>query len=64
VKFETPRGRLVVQGKEEDPSWVPPDWHFVGQAKKRGLGIVQLNRGPAGPDRARGGDHRLRERPS
>jgi lipoprotein-anchoring transpeptidase ErfK/SrfK len=44
-KFETPRGRLVVQGKEEDPSWVPPDWHFVEQAKKRGLGIVQLNRG-------------------
>jgi lipoprotein-anchoring transpeptidase ErfK/SrfK len=44
-KFETPRGRLVVQAKEEDPSWIPPDWHFVEQARKRGLGIVRLNRG-------------------
>lgn len=48
-KFETPRGRLVVQAKEEDPSWVPPDWHFVEQARKRGLGIVRLNRGQAIP---------------
>ena len=44
-KFETPRGRLVVQSKEEDPSWIPPDWHFVEMARKRGLGIVRLNRG-------------------
>jgi lipoprotein-anchoring transpeptidase ErfK/SrfK len=50
-KFETPRGRLIVQSKEEDPAWVPPDWHFVEQARKRGLGLVRLNRGeeiPAG----------------
>ncbi|MGH7663746.1 MAG: L,D-transpeptidase [Gemmatimonadaceae bacterium] len=44
-KFETPRGRLVVQGKEEDPVWVPPDWHFVEQARKRGVGLVRLTRG-------------------
>jgi hypothetical protein len=44
-KFETPRGRLVIQAKEESPAWVPPDWHFVEQARKRGLGIVRLNRG-------------------
>jgi lipoprotein-anchoring transpeptidase ErfK/SrfK len=44
-KFETPRGRLMVQAKEEDPAWVPPDWHFVEQARKRGLGIVRLERG-------------------
>lgn len=44
-KFETPRGRLVVQAKEQDPSWVPPDWHFVEQARKKGLGIVRLSRG-------------------
>ena len=44
-KFETPRGRLTVQAKEEDPAWVPPDWHFVEQARKRGLGIVRLERG-------------------
>ena len=48
-KFDTPRGRLVVQGKEEDPKWVPPDWHFVEQARKRGLGLVRLNRGESIP---------------
>jgi hypothetical protein len=46
-KFETPRGRLVVQEKDEAPAWVPPDWHYVEQARKRGLGIVRLNRGQA-----------------
>jgi hypothetical protein len=44
-KFETPRGRLVIQSKEEEPAWIPPDWHFVELARKRGLGIVRLNRG-------------------
>ncbi|MFL5577366.1 MAG: L,D-transpeptidase [Gemmatimonadaceae bacterium] len=44
-KFETPRGRLVVQEKETDPAWVPPDWHFVELARKRGLGVRYLNRG-------------------
>jgi hypothetical protein len=48
-KFETPRGRLVVQGKETDPVWVPPDWHFIEQAKKRKVGVVKLNRGQAIP---------------
>jgi hypothetical protein len=44
-KFETPRGKLVVQGKEIDPVWVPPDWHFIEYAKRRGLGVKQLKRG-------------------
>jgi lipoprotein-anchoring transpeptidase ErfK/SrfK len=44
-KFETPRGRLIVQSKELDPAWIPPDWHFVEQARKRGLGLIRLNRG-------------------
>ena len=44
-KFETPRGRLVVQSKEEKPTWVPPDWHFVEAARNRGLGVVHLYRG-------------------
>ncbi len=44
-KFDTPRGRLVVQRKDLDPQWVPPDWHFIEQARKRGLGLVRLNRG-------------------
>ena len=44
-KFETPRGRLVVESKETEPMWVPPDWHYVEQARKKGLGLVRLNRG-------------------
>jgi hypothetical protein len=44
-RFETPRGRLVVKGKGENPAWVPPDWHYVEQAHKKGLGIVHLDQG-------------------
>lgn len=44
-KFETPRGRLVVQSKESDPAWVPPDWHYVEVAHKRSLGLLNLKRG-------------------
>jgi L,D-transpeptidase catalytic domain len=44
-KFETPRGRLVVESKETEPTWVPPDWHYVEMAKKKGLGLVHLVRG-------------------
>ncbi|HEY7235988.1 MAG TPA: L,D-transpeptidase [Gemmatimonadaceae bacterium] len=48
-RFETPRGRLVVESKESEPEWVPPDWHFVEQAQKRGLGLVHLTRGQSIP---------------
>ncbi len=44
-KFETPRGRLVVQSKEEAPVWAPPDWHYVEQSRKRGLGLARLEFG-------------------
>jgi len=44
-KFETPRGRLVVQSKEEGPVWAPPDWHYVEQSRKRGLGLARLEIG-------------------
>jgi hypothetical protein len=44
-RFETPRGRLVVKGKDEDPAWVPPDWHYVEMANKKGLGVVHLDQG-------------------
>jgi lipoprotein-anchoring transpeptidase ErfK/SrfK len=43
-RFETPRGRLVVQSKDSNPAWVPPDWHYVEQARARGLGLVHLER--------------------
>src|SRR5690606_17349347 len=26
--FSTPTGRMRVLGKEEQPEWVPPDWHY------------------------------------
>ena len=45
LRFETPRGRLVVQRRDSAPAWVPPDWHFHEQAEKRKMGLVQLNRG-------------------
>jgi hypothetical protein len=44
-KFETPRGRLTVLSKEENPVWAPPDWHYVEQARKRQAGLVRLERG-------------------
>lgn len=44
-RFETPRGRLTVLAKDTNPAWVPPDWHYVEQSHKRGLGLVRLERG-------------------
>ena len=44
-RFETPRGRLSVQEKEEDPAWVPPDWHYMEIANKKGLGVVRMGTG-------------------
>ena len=43
-RFETPRGRLMVESKEENPVWVAPEWHYVEEAQRRGLGVVRLNR--------------------
>jgi len=48
-RFETPRGRLTVKGKDVDPAWVPPDWHYVEQAHKKGLGIIHLDPGESIP---------------
>jgi lipoprotein-anchoring transpeptidase ErfK/SrfK len=45
VRFETPRGRFLVQRRDSAPAWIPPDWHYVEQANKRGLGLVRLERG-------------------
>ena len=32
--FSTPRGRRTVIGKEENPIWTPPDWHYYGQHER------------------------------
>jgi hypothetical protein len=52
-RFETPRGRLTVQSKEQDPFWSPPDWHYEEQARKRGLALQRL--GPGQSVRAQDG---------
>ena len=43
--FDTPIGKLRVVGKEENPQWVPPDWHYIEQARKNGMRVVRLNPG-------------------
>jgi lipoprotein-anchoring transpeptidase ErfK/SrfK len=45
--FDTPIGKLHIKSKEVDPVWVPPDWHFVEEARKSGMRVVHLNRGGA-----------------
>jgi hypothetical protein len=46
--FSTPRGRRTVLSKDEDPLWVPPDWHYWGMAdrvRQFPAGGVQLSDG-------------------
>jgi len=43
--FDTPIGKLSVKSKEENPVWVPPDWHYVEQARKNGMRVVRLGYG-------------------
>ena len=43
--FDTPIGKFRIVSKEENPFWVPPDWHYVEEARKNGLQVVRLNRG-------------------
>ncbi len=45
LHFETPRGRLTVERRDSAPVWVPPDWHYVELANRKGLGLIQLERG-------------------
>jgi lipoprotein-anchoring transpeptidase ErfK/SrfK len=45
--FDTPTGSFRIQSKEENPIWVPPDWHFVEEARKKKLEVVRLNPGQA-----------------
>jgi lipoprotein-anchoring transpeptidase ErfK/SrfK len=43
--FETPIGRFHIKSKDENPEWVPPDWHYVEEAQKSGMRVVHLNPG-------------------
>ena len=40
--FDTPAGKFRIVSKEQNPVWVPPDWHYVEEARKNGLRIVYL----------------------
>lgn len=43
--FDTPIGKFHVISKEQNPVWVPPDWHYAEEARKRGMRVVQLTPG-------------------
>jgi lipoprotein-anchoring transpeptidase ErfK/SrfK len=40
--FDTPAGKFRIVSKEENPVWVPPDWHYGEEARKNAMGIVYL----------------------
>jgi lipoprotein-anchoring transpeptidase ErfK/SrfK len=44
-RFETPRGVRTVLGKDKDPRWTPPDWHYAEIATENGLRLRHLERG-------------------
>ena len=41
--FDTPRGIRSVRGKDEDPKWIPPDWHYAETATEYGLKLAHLS---------------------
>lgn len=43
--FRTPIGRFKILSKEENPKWVPPDWHYVEEANKYGMRATRLDYG-------------------
>ena len=43
--FNTPTGKFRVVKKEENPLWVPPDWHFVEEARQKGKRLLRLDPG-------------------
>ena len=45
--FDTPIGRFKIRSKDENPLWVPPDWHYVEEANKNGMRVVHLDPGDA-----------------
>jgi hypothetical protein len=42
-QFDTPRGIRTVRGKDEDPKWIPPDWHYAETATEYGLKLARLS---------------------
>ena len=48
-QFDTPRGVRAVRGKDEDPEWTPPEWHYAETAKEYGLKLGRLSLTKAQP---------------
>jgi hypothetical protein len=44
-RFETPRGVRTVRGKDKDPVWTPPEWHFAEVALEHGLKLRSMSAG-------------------
>lgn len=42
--FETPRSQRKVLGKQENPRWNVPEWHYMERAKARNLELVRLTK--------------------
>ena len=47
-RFVTPRGRMAITHKELNPTWVPPNWHYVEYARQRGMGIRDMSNASPG----------------
>jgi lipoprotein-anchoring transpeptidase ErfK/SrfK len=41
--FDTPRGVRRVRGKDENPHWTPPEWHYAETATEYGLKLAKLS---------------------
>ena len=44
-RFKTPRGIRTVLAKDTEPTWNPPEWHYVEVATENGLALRHLERG-------------------
>ena len=44
-RFETPRGIRTVIAKQEDPVWIPPEWHYAEVAQEHGLNLAVMKPG-------------------
>src|SRR5919201_479747 len=42
-QFDTPRGIRRIQGKDSDPHWIPPEWHYAETANEYGLKLAKLS---------------------
>jgi lipoprotein-anchoring transpeptidase ErfK/SrfK len=42
-QFDTPRGVRTIRGKDADPNWIPPEWHYAETAKEYGLKVANLS---------------------